>query len=447
MIELFREENIPLFTEEQALIREYYKVTGSMTVEWEGEEKTLPQMTKYLKSSDREVRERAWQAVHERRLRDKAELDRIMDELVKLRHKIAGNAGLANYRDFMFKEYERFDYTPNDCSEFHDAVEKYVVPVVDRIQEAHQQELGLNEYKPWDTQAVPAGAQPLKPFDTAEQLVEGSVHILERVDREFADMLKAMDAGGTLDLESRKAKSPGGFCTYYPVSELSFIFMNASGSAGDVRTMIHEGGHAAHNLMMKDLELSLYRDIPMESAELASMSLELLTLHEWTEFYKTEEDFKRAKKEQLESIISFFPWAMTVDKFQHWLYLNPDHTAKERDEKFKEITLALNNHYIHWEGLDEELISRWKAQLHIYVVPFYYIEYAIAQLGALQMYRQSKQNPEQALANYKKALSLGSSKSLPEVYEAAGIRFDFSENMIKELMEFVAEELNALKSA
>ncbi|GBF10690.1 M3 family oligoendopeptidase [Tepidibacillus infernus] len=443
-IEIFREENIPLEVQEQNLSTEYYKVTGNMTVEWEGEAKTLQQMSIYLKDPDRSIREKAWKLVQARRLEDKDKLDEIMDQLVKIRHQIALNAGFENYRDYMFKKYERFSYTPEDTYQFHEAVQKYVVPLKDEIEKEHQKELGLKDYRPWDLTAVKEGDQPLKPFTTTDELVDGVTRIFRRTDSNFAKMLEDMNDHHTLDLDSRKAKSPGGFCAPLSVSNRSFIFMNASGTHDDMTTLVHEGGHSVHNLFKSQLDLRIYKSTPMESAEFASMGMELLSMDKWDEFYKNDEDLKKAKREQLEGIIKFLPWAMTIDKFQHWIYLNPEHSAEERNDQFKEIALSLSQHYEDWSGYEEELRHRWKAQLHIYEVPFYYIEYAIAQLGAVQIWKQYKENPEQALANYKKALSLGSSRPLPEIYEAAGIKFDFSEAMIKELMEFVREELNQL---
>jgi oligoendopeptidase F len=444
-IEIFREENIPLEVEEDQLHNEYFEITGSLVVMWEGEEKTIPQMRKYLQDSNRETREKAWRLVWDEILKHEDRLNEIMSELITIRHKIAQNAGLDNYRDYMFKKYERFDYTPEDTFVFHDAVEKQVVPLVDKIQRQHQKEIGVDAYRPWDTQAIAEGKQPLKPFETTDQLVQGTIDIYSRLDPQFAQLIRDMRDKDLLDLESRKAKSPGGFCSDLPVTGLSFIFMNAVGTQSDVSTMIHEGGHSVHNLMVEKQTLSDYKETPMESAELASMGMELFTIDKWDRFYENEEDLRRAKKEHIEDIISFFPWAMVVDRFQHWLYENPNHTVEERTQKFTELANRFNYRIINMDGLEEQLQARWLMQLHIFEVPFYYIEYAIAQLGALQLWKSYHENPEQTIENYKKALALGSSKSLPEVYEAAGIKFDFSEETIQELMEFATQELEKLE--
>jgi oligoendopeptidase F len=444
-IELFREENIPLEVEEDRLHNEYFEITGSITVMWEGEEKTIPQMRKYLQDSNREVREKAWREVWDQILEHEGRLNEIMSELIALRHQKAQNAGLANYRDYMFKKYERFDYTAEDCFQFHDAVEKSVVPLVDHIQKEHQKEIGVDVYRPWDTQAIAEGKKPLKPFETADQLVGATVEIFQELDPQFAKLILDMESHDLLDLESRKAKSPGGFCADLPVTGLPFIFMNAVGTQSDVSTMVHEGGHCVHNLLAQKQTLANYKDTPMESAELASMGMELFTIDKWDRFYENEDELIRAQKEHIEGIISFFPWAMVVDKFQHWLYENPTHTVEERNEKFTEMVNTFNYRQIETEGLERQVQARWLMQLHIFEVPFYYIEYAIAQLGALQLWKSYVENPEQTIENYKRALALGSSKTLPEVYEAAGIKFDFSEETIQELMDFAQDQLEKLE--
>lgn len=444
-IEIFREENIKLEIEEDRLSKEYYEITGSITINWEGQEKTIPQMKEFLQSSDRKTREKAWRLVWQEVSKHDQRLNEIMSKLIKLRHQIALNAGFKNYRDYMFKKYERFDYTPEDTFVFHEAVKKQIVPMVDKIQKKHQQEIGVEVYRPWDTQAVPKGKKRLQPFTETTELVNATVDIFQELDPLFANMLKQMKGEGLLDLDSRKAKSPGGFCAELPVTGLSFIFMNAVGSQGDVSTMVHEGGHAVHNLLMQNQKLAAYKSAPMESAELASMSMELLTIDKWDRFYTDKEELKRAQIEHIEGIISFFPWAMVVDRFQHWMYENPQHTVEERKEKFKELAKEYSHHYVNTEGLEKELEARWLMQLHIFEVPFYYIEYAIAQLGALQLWKSYTEDPEGTIERYKNALALGSSKSLPEVYETAGIRFDFSEETIEELMQFAHQQLDKLE--
>lgn len=443
-IELFRFENVELEIEEDKLSTEYYNITGKMTVMWNGEEKTLQQMAEFQKDEDREIREKSWKLVQNRRLEDSKELDNIFDKMVDIRHKKALNAGMKNYRDYMFKDLERFSYTPEDCEEFHESVLKYVVPIATKINESHAKELNINNYRPWDLDAVLKGQKPLKPYETTNELIDGVIKMFERTDDFFAETLKRMKEMGMLDLESRKGKSPGGFCDYFPISKVSFIFNNGSKDHDDVTTLAHEGGHSVHNMLVSGMKIAEYRDTPSESAELASMSMELLTMDKWDEFYKDEEELKRAKREHLEGIIKFLPWGITVDKFQHWIYLNPQSTAEERNNAFTQIAKEYVYPCVDWTGLENNLNHRWKAQLHIYECPFYYIEYCIAQLGALQIWKNYIENPKIAVENYKKALSLGCSKSLPEVYATAGIKFDFSEEIIKDLMQFVSKELEKL---
>lgn len=442
-IEIFRKENIPLQIEENKLINKYYDITAAITINWQGKEKTLPQMNKYLKNEDREIREKAFRLIEERRLQDKDKLDEIFNKLVEIRDKISKNAGFENYRDYMFKYLRRFDYNYEDCNEFHEAVRKYVVPLKEKIDARKAKELKVDKFKPWDEQGVPKGKIPLKPCNSTKKMVTGVEKIFYKLDTFFASVLERMDKEGTLDLDTRKFKSPGGFCDYFPVSKIPFIFMNSDNTQDDLVTLCHEGGHSIHCMLYSNIKVSEYKDVPSEMAELASMSMELLSMEYWKEFYN-ETDFKRAKREQLEGIIEILPWIMVVDKFQHWIYLNPKSTSEERNEQFSKIAKTFVYSYMDWEGLSEELKNRWKKQLHIYEVPFYYIEYAIAQLGALQVFKNYKENKEKAIQMYKNSLSKGATKPLKELYRNAGINFDFSDNMIKDLMEFIWKELEEL---
>ncbi|SCY69453.1 M3 family oligoendopeptidase [Alkaliphilus peptidifermentans] len=444
-IEIFNEKNISLEINEEMLINQYSTIMGEMMVNWEGEEKTLQQMSLFLMDSNRNTREKAWKLIQERRMHANKELDNIMDQLIQIRHQIAVNSGFNNYRDYMFKKYERFDYTPDDCKTFHRAVERIVVPYKDVLEKRLKEKLEVEQLMPWDSQGIPQCDKPLQPLKDSQVLVEGCIKLLNQVDSKYGDLLSQMQRDGMLDLDSRRAKSPGGFCSYLPITGLSFIFMNFAGTYEGLTTMVHEMGHAVHNMMKKSIPIYNYQNTPMESAELASMSMELLTIDNWNYLYPDELEFKKVRGDHIEDIIKFIPWAMTVDKFQHWMYENPDHTAEERNKKFKEIALSLSHHYEDWSQYQVELENRWKAQIHIYEVPFYYIEYAIAQLGALQVWKEYKKNPGIALENYEKALKLGSSKPLPQVYEAAGIKFDFTEETIKELMEFLSQQLENIQ--
>ncbi|ARK30558.1 M3 family oligoendopeptidase [Halalkalibacter krulwichiae] len=441
---IFSLENVDLEVKEDALVTQYFEITGSITVIFEGEELTLSQLTPYYEDANRNKREKAVTLAAEAILLKEKDLQVIMDQLVKLRHQKAMNRNLSNYRDYMFKKYERFDYTAEDCKQLAESIRKYVKPLKEKLQKKHQQEIGVDTYKPWDRYAVPIGQSTLKPFKTSNELIEKTRTILNKLDPRFSHLLTSMNEKGMLDLNSRKGKSPGGFCSALPLSKLSFIFMNASKTHDDMITLIHEMGHCIHNDLMKDQPISDYREAPMESAELASMSMELLTMDQWNTFYEKKTELKRAMTMQLRGIIDFLPQGMVIDQFQHWMYENPKHSAQERNKQYQEIAKQLDSNYVDWSNYEKWQQTAWMRVLHIFEVPFYYIEYVIAQLGALQIYKQYRENPQQALERYKSALALGSSKSLPEVYEAAGIRFDFSETTIKELMTFLESELEVI---
>lgn len=443
---LFRPENIELEVQENKLSTDYFEHTGGLMVDWHGKESTLSEIAVHLQDEERETRKLAFEKNGSAYQSVKQELQGIMNELIKIRQQKADNAGLDNYRDYMFKKYERFDYTPEDCHTLAAAVNEHVTPLKEKIQKEHKSALGVDIYRPWDTKAVLPGQTPLKPFTDRDELVSTSHSIFDQLDGRFSGLLSEMDERGMLDLTTRKGKAPGGFCAPLPVSGLSFIFMNAATTQDDMITLLHEMGHCIHNDLKRHLPLTIYRDTPMESSELASMTMELFTMDKWDQFYSNPEDLNRAKKEHLEGIIQFLPMGVAVDQFQHWLYENPNHTADERNAKFFELQKKLNGETVDWSGYEHYAENSWLRILHIFEVPFYFIEYVIAQLGALQMFKQFRENPDQALANYKHALSLGNTGSLFDIYEAAGISFDFSSDKIKELMTFLQDELQKVSS-
>ncbi|KAB7635210.1 MULTISPECIES: M3 family oligoendopeptidase [Bacillus] len=442
---LFCEKNIDLEVNEDKLVTEYFEITGGLTALWNGEEKTITELQSYLQDSDRHIRKKAKTLISETFLSVEDKLQHILNELIVIRDQKAKNIQLHNYRDYMFKKHERFDYTPEDCYELAESIRKYVVPLIDKIYTKKKSELQVESLRPWDLKATAPNQKVLKPIEKASDLIEKSSHILHKLDHEFSALLERMHKNNCLDLESRKGKGPGGFCEYLPASQLSFIFMNLNHTHYDVTTFLHEMGHSIHNDCMKQLELQKYLEIPSESAELASMTMELFSMEYWDTFYENKEEFIKAKLDFFKGIVKYLPQMLIVDQFQHWMYENPNHTAKERNEKYLELHNTYQSNVVNIEGYENWVATGWLPVLHIFEIPFYYIEYAIAQLGALQMYKQYKENPKQALENYKKALSLGSSKSLTEVYEAAGIRFDFSGEIIKELMLFVEGELELLE--
>lgn len=442
---LFCEKNIDLEVNEDKLVTEYFEITGGLTALWNGEEKTITELQSYLQDSDRHIRKKAKTLISETFLSVEDKLQHILNELIVIRDQKAKNIQLHNYRDYMFKKHERFDYTPEDCYELAESIRKYVVPLIDKIYNKKKSELQVESLRPWDLKATAPNQKVLKPIEKASDLIEKSSHILHKLDHEFSALLERMHKNNCLDLESRKGKGPGGFCEYLPASQLSFIFMNLNHTHYDVTTFLHEMGHSIHNDCMKQLELQKYLEIPSESAELASMTMELFSMEYWDTFYENKEEFIKAKLDFFKGIVKYLPQMLIVDQFQHWMYENPNHTAKERNEKYLELHNTYQSNIVNIERYENWVATGWLPVLHIFEIPFYYIEYAIAQLGALQMYKQYKENPKQALENYKKALSLGSSKSLTEIYEAAGIRFDFSGEIIKELMLFVEGELELLE--
>ncbi|HHB1653440.1 M3 family oligoendopeptidase [Bacillus sp. TE8-1] len=442
---LFCEENIELEIQEDKLVTEYFEITGGLSGIWDGEEKTITELQSYLQDSNRDTRKKAKTIISEQFLSVEKELQNILNQLIKIRHQKAKNIQLENYRDYMFKKYERFDYSAIDCYELAESIRKYVVPLKDKILLEQKDKLQVDTLRPWDVSAVTPDQKVLKPITNENDLIEKSTHIFNKLDVEFSALLNRMYKHNCLDLTSRKGKAAGGFCEYLPASQLSYIFMNLNYTQDDIVTFIHEMGHSIHNELIKPLKLRQYIEIPAETAELASMTMELFSLNYWDTFYTDKKDLKQAKINFFKDVISYLPIMLIVDQFQHWLYENPSHTSEERNEKYLQLQKHYQSSVIHIDGYENWIATSWLPVLHIFEVPFYYIEYAIAQLGALQMYKQYKENPKQALENYKKALSLGSSQSIKEVYDAAGIRFDFSGETIKELMLFVEKELELLE--
>lgn len=443
-IELFREKNVPLSAELSVMQQQYGVISGKMTIEVNGQEYTLQQAAKFLESHDRALREQVYRKVGDRRLQDKDKLNGLFDTLLEKRQQVAVNAGFENYRDYKFRELGRFDYTKEDCYRFHEAVREHVLPLVNIIYEKKKKKLGLDTLRPWDLEAEPAGVQPLTPFKKGDELLEKTISCFSHLRPFFADCLRKMNELKQLDLDSRKGKAPGGYNCPLAETGAPFIFMNAAGQMHDVTTMVHEGGHAIHSFLAHPLELSAFKEYPMEIAEVASMSMELFSMDYWNEFFADNEDLKRAREHQLERVITIFPWIATIDKFQHWIYENPTHTHEQRTAKWMEILNEFSSPMIDFGGLEEYRRYSWQRQLHLFEVPFYYIEYGIAQLGAIGMWMQFKKDKEAALNNYMKALSLGGTQTLPELYAAAGLEFNFSSDYIRKLMNFVKQEMQQL---
>jgi len=443
-IQLFREANIPLQAELNVMQQHFGVISGKMTVQVNGQEYTLQQAAKFLEDPDRNLREEVYRKISERRLQDKKELNELFTNLLKKRHQVAINTGYDNYRDYRFIELGRFDYTKKDCFQFHEAVKLHVMPLVSQIYETKKKKLGLDTLRPWDIEAEPVGIQPLRPFKTGDELTEKTIKCFDEMRSFFGDCIRKMKEMGHLDLESRKGKAPGGYNCPLAESGAPFIFMNAAGQLDDVTTMVHEGGHAVHSFLAHELELNGFKEYPMEIAEVASMAMELFSMNHWEIFFDSKEELTRAKEQQLERVITIFPWIATIDKFQHWIYENPNHTEEERANQWLAILKEFSSPVIDFSGLEEYRRYGWQRQLHLYEVPFYYIEYGIAQLGAIGMWKQYKENPEVAINNYINALQLGGTRTLPELFKTAGLQFNFSPDYISQLMLFVKKELDNL---
>lgn len=445
-IDLFREENIPLQAKLSEESQKFGALSAAQSIEYKGEKLTMQKAALFLKETDEEIRKTVFEKIAARRREDIDKFDALFDELLKLRHQVATNAGFENFRDYKLSAMCRFDYSVKDCEEFHASIKKLIVPIVKKIQQRNLDLLGKDKFKPWDLDVDPEGKKPLKPFNKGSELLEGTEHMFDRIDPYFGECLRTMNEMHHLDLESKTGKAPGGY--NYPLYEIGvpFIFMNAVGAQRDLVTMVHEGGHAIHSFLSRNLELTGFKNLPSEVAELASMSMELLSMGEWNEFYSNEEDFKRAQREQLEGIIKILPWIAQVDEFQHWLYVNHNHTKAERTRKWNDLSKEYGTGLVDWQGYEDIKETSWQRQLHIFEVPFYYIEYGIAQLGALGVWKNSLENKEKALNDYKEALKLAYTKSIPEIYATANIEFNFGADHIKDLTDFVDKQLNLLQA-
>lgn len=443
-LRIFREANVAIQAELRSMAQEYSAVIGAMSVSWKGEEITMPKAAAILESPDRSERHAIYDLVATRRAQDSGKLAELFHAMVAKRDTMATNAGFVNFRDYMYSALGRFDHTPDDALAFHQSVEQDVLPVVDRLHRERQEALGLTELRPWDLAVDPSGKPPLRPFQDADQLVQLTRAVFDRLDPWFSQCIAAMQELGRLDLSSRDGKAPGGY--NYPLYETGapFIFMNAVGTTDDVITMVHEGGHAIHSFLTHPLPLTGFKNFPSEVAELASMGMELLTMDHWHLIYPDPEELKRAKRDQLERVLTILPWVATIDAFQHAVYTHPHWTIEERTQAWLSVHKRFGGSVVDWSGLEAERSVIWQKQLHLFEVPFYYIEYAIAQLGAIGVWRNYKCDPVKAVAQYKTALSLGYTKPLPEIYATAGIRFDLSTGYVKELIGFVQAELDLL---
>ena len=447
-VEIFRKANIPLGVRQTELVTKAQTINGAMTVEFEGQEMTFPQMSKYLESNDRSQRQAAWMAMSARRMEDSERLSDIFDELITIRHQMATNAGFESYTQYMFRAMHRFDYTIEDCLEFHDSVESVCMPILKKINQERCDGLGIGELSPWDVNEKGGsgpdihGREPLRPFETVDEMVEKLSVMFHEISSDLGGKFDKLIEMDTLDLETRKGKAPGGYQYYLEKSRVPFIFMNAAGLQGDLETMIHEAGHAFHSLYCGHLELIDERDYPIEFAEVASMSMELLTQPWWDKFYESEEA-DRARRAHLEGVIFLLPWIATIDSFQHWIYANPGHSKEERAEVWLSIRDKFGSD-MDWTGHTDFRELSWQQQGHLFGVPFYYIEYGIAQLGSLQLWKTQMGDPQKALDDYANAMSLGNTRTLPELFSAADLELGFNEGHFMSLMGTVETALSEL---
>ena len=441
-IAIFREENIPLSTQATKLVTEYNEICGAQMVEFDGELKTFAQMAIYFENTDRKIREDAWKAVSERRFEDNERVSEIYDELIQIRHKMATNAGFEGFQQYMFASMHRFDYSIEDCLEFHESIETVCQPLRHRTDGERMRDLGIDSLRPWDMGVDVKGRPPLQPFNDVQEMVDGCSRIFHNMSEELGNYFDQLDANDCLDLDSRKGKAPGGYQYYLQKSRLPFIFMNAAGTQRNIETMIHEAGHAFHSFYSGHLDLIHERDSPIEFAEVASMSMELLTHPHWEEFYDNK-DADRARRKHLEDIISFMPWMATIDAFQHWVYANPNHSREERAEKWLELGERFGPK-VNMTGFEDIHKVSWQRQGHLFGVPFYYVEYGIAQLGALQMWKYHRRDTQDALDRYKAGLSLGYTRGLTELFQASGLELSFSESYVGELIGEIDEALAEL---
>ncbi len=440
-IRIYNEKNNGLEAEIAVLAQQYGSISAKMSIVHEEKEYTMQQAAVFLMQSNRELRKEIYNKIVARRAQDVDTLHTLFNTLTEKRNQIALHSGFANYRDYKFVELGRFDYTVNDCEQFHEAVKKYIVPIVENIYEYKRKKLGLTALTPYDIEAEPIGTEPLKPFIDGKELLEKSIDCFEKLHPFFADCLRKMQGMQQLDLDSRKGKAPGGYNCPLAETGVPFIFMNAASTADDVVTMMHEGGHAIHSFLSHSLEISGFKEYPMEIAELASMSMELFSMEHWDTFYKNDIELMRAKQEELERALAIFPWIAIIDKFQHWIYTHPQHSIAEREAMWLQIHNEFSPKNIDWTGYENYRKNLWQKQLHVFEVPFYYIEYGIAQLGAIAMWQQFKKDKEQTLQNYMLALSKGYTIPLKELYTTAGIAFDFSEQNIEQLSSFINKEM------
>lgn len=448
-VELFRPENLPLLSEELKFANEYDQIVGAQTVEWEGQERTIAQLSPILQEPDRVRRQHAWDLAMERQLADRDHLNDLWQRMLDLRVRIARNADQPDFRAYRWQQMLRFDYTPQDCKAFHRAIEQVAVPAASRRYASRQRRLGVETLRPWDVEVDPYGAEPLRPFSSIAELVEKTNAIFHSIDPHLGEYFELMRQEGLLDLENRKGKAPGGYCTNFDLARRPFIFMNSVGTHDDVQTLLHEGGHAFHVFEMAQLPYFSQLQVGLEFAEVASTSMELLGapyLADEKDGFYTPQEAARARLAHLESLLRFWPYMAVVDAFQHWVYENP-HDARQ-PEACDRAWMNLWRRFmpdVDWTGYEESLMTGWQRKLHIFQVPFYYVEYGLSQMGALQVWKNALSDSLGAVAAYRRALALGGTVSLPELYRAAGARLAFDAATLAEAVELIESTIARLE--
>jgi oligoendopeptidase F len=440
-VDLFRQKNVPLEQKVEETALRYSQIMGRLEVQFEGRKQTVVQMGVYLERPDRSLRQRAWETIAQRRYEEKSRIDQIYDQLIRLRTQIAKNARFRNFRDYCHQKYDRFDYTPQDCFRFHEAVEEVVVPAVKQLRERRARDMGLDALRPWDLAVDPLNRPPLNPFRKGSELAQRTRKLFQQLDPELAQQYRLMQKYEVFDLDNRPGKEPGGYQTTLSERQLPFIFMNAVGRDSDVRTFLHEAGHAFHMLATREEPILDYRHAPIEFCEVASMGMELLANKHMKVFYPQSEDYDRSTHALLEGTLDILPWVATIDAFQHWIYTHPNHTRSERVAYWMKLRKRFGDG-VDWSGYRKFEEVLWHRQLHLFGSPFYYIEYGIAQLGALMVWYRSLQNRATALNAYKRALRFGGSVGLKELFRAAGGKLDFRRGMMKPLVQAVMERLS-----
>ncbi|OQY89882.1 MAG: M3 family oligoendopeptidase [Anaerolineae bacterium UTCFX2] len=449
-VEIFSPANLPLLAEELKLSSKYDKIIGAQTVQWQTKEFTLIQLQSVQRQPERELREAAWRLEMRRWLEDRQAINALWTEMFTVRTRLAANLDLPDYRAYRWKKMLRFDYTPQDCAQFHAAIEKVVVPASRHLYERRRSKLGVDELHPWDLLVDPGSRPPLQPYEQIEQLEAGVARIFERVDPQLGEYFAIMRLENLLDLENRKGKAPGGYCTDFPVSQRPFILMNAVGIHDDVQTLLHEGGHAFHVFETNHLPYFQQKRIALEFAEVASIAMELLSapyLPRGQGGFYTEADAARARIEFLESSILFWPYMAVVDGFQHWAYTHPSQAVDpaECDRQWDALWERFMTG-VDWSELEVERTTGWQRKLHILQEPFYYVEYGLAQLGAFQIWQNALQDQAGAVAAYRRALALGGTAAVPQLFQAAGVRFAFDAETLQRAVDLGLRTIETLDS-